>query len=569
MYRLRIYILFAGIVLISVVVGGRLFFVQIVEADRYQARAESQYVKRNYHLYERGDIFFKSKDGELVSAATVKSGNLIVMNPEAIESPSDVLSKLKEVIEIDGERFMDLYNRGGRYREIASRVSDEKASEIRSLGLSGINPYPEHWRFYPGGDTGSHIIGFTNFDGHEYGGRYGLERQYESFLKRSGSDYKVNFFAQIFGNIAKGFSSENGSGSEGDIVTTIEPMVQAFLERELKGIEERWESSSIGGVIIDPKTGAVRAMASRPSFDLNRFSKVASDSVFANPLVERVYEMGSVVKPLTVAAGLDSKAIERESSYFDSGSVSLDGYVISNFDGRGNGYVSMQDILNRSINTGVVHIMQEMGTEVFADYMRNFGLDSKTGIELPNESENLLMNFDSPRAIEYATASFGQGVAVTPIGMVRALSVLANGGELVNPYLVEGIRVEGGEMISFREEERNKKRVISEESSREISRMLVNTVDEALLNGSVALSNHTIAAKTGTAQIPYSDQRGYRDDAFLHSFFGYFPAYDPEFLIFLYHIEPQGAQYASQTLTEPFMDITTFLIQYYDINPDR
>lgn len=568
MYKLRIYIIFFVIAMFGFAVGGKLFFVQVVEADRYISQAEDQYVQRNYHFYDRGNIYFKDKEGELVSAATVKGGHLISINSEVITDPHATALKLEKAIGLESDHFMERYRKEKKYTEVASRLSDEEAQKVRSLGLKGVSVYPEFWRFYPGNETASHTIGFTSFKEHDYGGRYGLEREYEDVLKRPDSDYKVDFFAQIFGNISKGFQDSNGKGGErGDIVTTIEPVVQSFLEQELKNIEEKWESRNVGGIIIDPSTGAIKAMAARPTFDLNSFSKVDSDSVFANPLVENVYEMGSVVKPLTMAAGLDSGAVERSDTYYDSGRVVMDGYVISNFDGRGNGEVSMQDVLNKSINTGVVYVMEEMGKDKFAEYMRAFGLESKTGIDLPNETENLIRSFDSPRSIEYATASFGQGIALTPIGITRALCAIANGGRVVDPYLAEAIKKDNGEMIDLREGEKKGKRVIKEESSREISRMLVNTVDEALLNGDVSLENHTVAAKTGTAQIP--DQGGYRDDAFLHSFFGYFPAYDPEFLVFIYTIEPQGVMYASQTLTEPFMNITNFLIQYYGINPDR
>ena len=545
----------------------QLFLIQVVNAEKYISLAENQYITRNYHLYDRGEIYFKNKDGDLVSAATLQSGYLIEMNSRLIDDPENTWEKLNSVVDINKERFMMFTERGSSYAQIAHNVTESEAEKIREMGLRGITLHPQGWRFYPGERTASHVLGFVGFDGHKRVGRYGLERMYEEVLVRPESDYKVNFFAQLFGGITGGYSNQNPES--GNIVTTIEPMVQYMLEEELKNIEEEWGAKSIGGIILDPKTGEVKAMAMLPDFDPNNFSSESSVSVFSNLLVEGVYEMGSVVKPITIAAGLDAGVIEPDSKYFDWGRVEVDGYTISNFDGRGHGEITMQDVLNKSVNTGVVHIVRQMGTDVFADYIRAFGLDSKTKIDLPSEADNLIGNFYSPRMVEYATASFGQGVAFTPIGMTRALAVLANGGVLVEPYVVERIERSDGEVINMREDISYKKRVISEESSRKISRMLVNTVDEALLGGSVSLSRYSVAAKTGTAQIPHTEERGYREDAFLHSFFGYFPAYDPEFLIFLYHIEPQGAQYASQTLTGSFMDIVSFLIQYYDISPDR
>jgi cell division protein FtsI/penicillin-binding protein 2 len=199
--------------------------------------------------------------------------------------------------------------------------------------------------------------------------------------------------------------------------------------------------------------------------------------------------------------------------------------------------------------------------------MKSFGLGEKTGVDLPNETRGLIGNLESPRKVEYATASFGQGMALTPIATARALSVLGNGGTLVTPHVVKKVEYEMG---SVKESElASEKRVISQESSEEITRMLVKVVDDALLGGTVALDNHSIAAKTGTAQIADPSTGGYFEDKFLHSFFGYFPAYDPEFLILLMNIEPKEARYASETLTRPFMDLAQFLIQYYEIPPDR
>ena len=566
MNKFRIYLLLGGMMFFSLLLGGRLFFIQVVNADLYLSKAEDQYVNKNYHLYNRGEIYFRNKDGDLISAATIKSGYFIQINQDHIMDPDLVFENLNSVVEVDESNFNKAME-GANNIAIASNINQEEAEKIREMNLQGVTLHSQRWRFYPGNRVASHVLGLVSFEGHNKKGSYGLERYYEDVLNRPDSQYQVNLFAKIFDNKTKDQMDVNDQ--EGDIITTIEPMIQSILEEELRGIQDKWKSRSIGGIIINPNTGEVKSMALLPNFDPNDFSSESSVSVFSNLLVEGVYEMGSVVKPLTIAAGLDSGVVEPDSTYFDPGSIQIDGYTISNFDGRGYGEVTMQEVLNRSVNTGVVHVMDEMGTDVFSDYIRGFGLDSKTEIDLPSEANNIIRNFDSPRRVEFATASFGQGVAFPPIAMTRALGVLANGGYLVDPYLVEGIQKKDGEIIKVNNGDRDKERVISEDTSKKISRMLVNTVDEALLEGTVSLPRYNVAAKTGTAQIPYEDRRGYRDDAFLHSFFGYFPAYDPEFLIFLYHIEPQGAQYASQTLTESFMNIVNFLIQYNNISPDR
>jgi cell division protein FtsI/penicillin-binding protein 2 len=199
--------------------------------------------------------------------------------------------------------------------------------------------------------------------------------------------------------------------------------------------------------------------------------------------------------------------------------------------------------------------------------MKNFGLMEKTGIDLPNEVSPLIGNLDSPRNIEYATAAFGQGIALSPIMTTQALSSLANNGILPKLHVVKQINYEIGPAKTIEVEEG--RRVLKSETADEITRMLVKVVDEALAGGTVKLKNYSIAAKTGTAQIANPHEKGYYDDRFLHSFFGYFPAYNPEFLVFLYTIYPKEVRYASQTLTDPFMDTAKFLINYYEIPPDR
>lgn len=563
----RIRLISGVIVFVALILMGRLYFIQIMHGAELSDRADHQYVRLNQNLFDRGGIFFEDKEGRLVSAATLKTGFIISINPSILTDPAEVYQKLSNIIPIESDVF---FLRAGKtedpYEEVAKRISSDDVEKIESLGIKGVSIHKERWRYYPGGELAAQTVGLVAFQGDELSGRYGLERYYEDTLSRNSNSLYVNFFAEIFSNINKTLF-RGDVRREGDIVTTIEPSVQLFLERQLTGIQEKWRSRLTAGIIMNPQNGEIYALGVYPAFNSNDFQDEEDAKIFSNPLVEDVFEMGSIIKPLTIAAGLDAGVITAETTYNDKGSVTLDGSTISNYDGKARGVVSIQEVLNQSLNTGATFVMQEMGTDVFREYMLEYGIGEETGIDLPNEGVGIVSNLESPRTIEYATASFGQGIAMTPIETVRALAVLANGGKLVTPHLVKKIKYRTGlsKTISYVDG----KQVLKTDTADEITRMLVKVVDDALLGGTVALKNHSVAAKTGTAQIARVDERGYYDDRFLHSFFGYFPAYDARFLIFLFTLEPEEVRYASQTLTHPFIDTVSFLTNYYSVPPDR
>lgn len=567
-FQFRIRLLFLLVVAVALVLAVNLYIVQIVKGEIYKEKAERQYVSPSESVFNRGKIYFSNKDGTLLSAATVKTGFTLAISPKKLANPRDAYEKLSVIIPIDEAKFlMKASKKDDPYEEIEKRISEEKAKEIDSLNISGVELQKDRWRIYPGEKMAANTLGFVGYNDNSFSGQYGLERYYEDTLKRDESETYVNFFAEIFSNINKAVSK--GGEREGDIITSIEPNVQSFFEKETASTSEKWHSKLTLGVIMNPMNGEIYSIAVNPSFDPNSYGSESDVKIFSNPVVESIFEMGSIIKPLTMAAGLDSGAITAGTTYDDKGSLTLNRSTISNHDRKANGVINMQEVLNKSVNTGAAFVVAKMGKENFAKYMIDFGLGSETGIDLPNEASGRTSNLKSPRDIEYATASFGQGIAMTPIITARALSALANGGTLVIPHIVKNIDYKMGLSKNISYGDGENKRVIKKETSDEITRMLVKVVDTALFEGRMKIPNHSVAAKTGTAQIAKTGGGGYYDDRHLHSFFGYFPAYNPRFLIFLMTLEPKGAQYASDTLTSPFMDTVKFLINYYEIPPDR
>lgn len=567
---IRIRIITGLVLLVAVLLVCRLYQVQVLQHDLYVARAEQQYVHTVQDLYTRGSIFLTARDGEKVSAATIQTGYLLAINPQHMTDPDSTYTQLAQYIETERERFIEQANNTERtYIEIDDRVSDEEAARINALDLPGVLLFKNQWRYYPGDTLAARTVGFVGYSGdspnEQPTGRYGLERHYDDVLTHNTERLSVNFFAEIFSNLGS-IVFDSHESRTGDVVTTLEPTVSRMLQQELQKTQEEWGGRLTGGVIIDPKSGAIYALDAVPSFDLNdRSSSTIED--FRNPLVEDVYEMGSIIKPLTMAAGIDAGSVSAGTTYYDAGELELDTFTIRNYDGRGRGTVDMQEVLNQSLNTGVAFVVDTMGKQRFREYFTNLKLGSEAGIDLPNEAHGLVENLKSPRDVEYATASFGQGIALTPIATVRALATLGNGGKLITPHIASTIEYQDGTVKEIQYPEGSQ--VFSKETSEEISRMLTEVVDDALGGGDVALERYSIAAKTGTAQIADHQNGGYYDDRFLHSFFGYFPSYDPEFLVFLYTVEPKGVRYASETLTDPFMELVRFLINYYNIPPDR
>jgi cell division protein FtsI/penicillin-binding protein 2 len=550
------------------VLCAKLFLVQVMRGNFYSEAADHQYATSSTDIYERGTIYFERKDGQLVSAATQISGFKIAIDTDKITDKESVYQKLSKIITLDYKDFIKkAEKKSDPYEEIANHISKEQADAVSLLKLSGLNIFKEKWRFYPGGNMASHALGFVGYKGDLLGGRYGLERQYDYLLSRNANNPYVNFFAEVFSNIRKTLF-ESGE-LEGDIVTTIEPQVQGFLEKKLVEVKDRYQVDSIGGIIMNPIDGSIYALAVKPDFDPNNFSQVKNVSIFSNPLVENVLEFGSVVKPLVMASALDAKVVTPETTYNDKGSVIVEKKEIFNFDKKGRGPgTSMQEVLNQSLNTGMVFVEQKLGKERLREYLLSFGIKDKTAIDLPNETSGLVSGIlKSPREIEYANAAFGQGIALTPVELVRALASLGNGGNLVIPHVVKEIKYNNG--ISKEITYPTVPTKITKATGEEITSMLVTVMDKAIKGGLGKLDHFSVAVKTGTAQVADNTTGGYYTDRHTHSFFGYFPAYDPKFIVFLYAINPKGVPYAANTWSDPFLDITKFLLNYYNVPPDR
>ncbi len=567
-FRLRIRLVFLGILIIAILIAGRLYIVQIVQGETYALKAERQFSGGISGLFDRGSIYFTRKDGALISAATLQTGFLLAMNPQTLKDPEAAYNSLTTALAtstIDREVFLAASLRSERvYVEIAHHLLEEEGRALAALKIPGVIVLRERWREYPGGTLAAQSVGIVSYgSGDSLSGRTGLESYYDHTLARSGDSLYKNFFATLFSG-AGDLLIDTKNVREGNVVTTIEPAVATRLESEIKAVHAKFKSKETGGIIMDPRTGAVLALLTVPTYNPNDLSSV-DPAVLGNPLVEHVYEFGSIVKPLTVAAGLDADAITADSTYNDTGCMDVDTYTICNFDLKARGRVAVQQILSESLNLGASWVGRQLGKERLRTYFTTlFG--EKTHIDLPSETGSLLQNISRPQQVGYDTASFGQGIAVTPVQMISALSALANDGAMARPYLTRAIKLDTG--ITRTLEPPETVEVFSPEAVRTVAGMLTHVVDFDLAQGKEKIASMSVAAKTGTAQLTMPGG-GYYKDRYFHSFFGYFPSYAPRFIILLYTNDPQGVRYASETLTSTFMNLTHFLINYYDVPPDR
>lgn len=563
--KLRFRILASLLIFMGLVCIYRLVVIQVIHGETYRAKAEGQYTKiAPIEGAGRANIYFTNRDGERVTAAATKQGYTLAAVSNTVEDANYIYERISQIVSLDKEVTLARLNKDDPYEELATQLSLEQAEKIRDLHIKSLRLVPTRWRYYPSGSLAAQTVGFVGYD-RDGGlvGRYGLERSHEDTLRESGGLAETNIFASIFQDPVPDRLDTN---EQAHILTTLDPEAEATLNTVLNNALEKWSAESVGGIVLRPDTGEIVAMESLPTFDLNNYGQADNFSVFQNPLIEHVFEMGSIVKPLVLAAAVDAGKVSISDTYNDTGSVTVRDYTISNYDGQGRGVVTLKEVLAQSLNTGMVHVGEQIGLTKLRSYFEKFELTEPTNILLPNEATPLTKNLEKGGPVELANITFGQGIAVSPLAMARSLSVLANNGQVPIPHVVKGVETLYGEYHPAVLEEASQP-VLLPATVEEITRVLVYAVDE-YINKAGRLSNYSVAAKTGTAQIP-NPSGGYYGDRNLHSFFGYFPAYDPEFLVFLYVQYPKGAKYSSQTLTEPFFDLAEFLVSYYDVPPDR
>ena len=577
----RMTILTMVVFVLALTVVVRLFDLQVLKHGDYQAQASGRHDFSEEIEPKRGSIFVQSKDSasdfnlpggakstlpsaNLYPIATNAERQMLYANPSLIGGPAEVAKKLFPLLEIsEADLAAKLSRENDSYEILKHYLTEEQAKAISDLKIEGLGFSPETVRYYSEGNLFGQISGFLGYKGDKRVGQYGIEEYFNDIL--AGEKGMLQAEKDALGRpIVTSERSVQKEKDGADIVLTIDHAVQFTACKELEdGIREyRAESGTV--IIMEPQTGKLLALCNYPNFDPNNYSKVDDISLFANPAVSYLYEPGSIFKSITMAAGLDAGKVSPTTTYQNDGFVKIGGYTISNVDQTANGIQTMTNVLEKSLNTGVIFVVQELGAELFKSYVDAFVFGQPTGIELSGEAAGNVSSLVKKGEIYSATASFGNGISVTPLQMAAAYGAIANQGKLMEPHLVDRIVNSDGSVV--RTEPKFIRQVVSPSTASSLSAMLVSVIK----NGHVkraGVDGYYVAGKTGTSFIPDRENGGYSDQT-IHSFVGFAPADNPKFVVLVKLDKPQNGIYADQTSAPVFNRIAKFMLNYYEIAPE-
>lgn len=576
-FQARLLGLVAGTFFLMALLSIRLFTHSVVEHEANLAKAQQEYTVRKDVEPVRGTIY--AVDGQ---AATADPGHpeaawVPVATNEPTYSlsvvPKNILNKQATAAALapwaqlsKDDLFAKIDNDKLYLPPLRDGLSEDDKNKIVALHLPGVFLTQQSQRIYPEGQFLSQVLGFVSSDGK---GTYGLEQQYNAELSGAGGQEVAE--RDVLGRILS--AQDTQPVKDGDsLVLTVDRNVQGFVEQTLQNAITTYKADSGTVVVMDVKTGGIIAMANAPTFDPNNYRNVPKDqvSVFNNPAVSSVWEPGSVFKTVVMASALDAGAVQPETASDFGASVAVQGYVIHTAEHKAFGHETMAQILQNSDNVGMVWVSDKLGSQPMYDYLQKFGFGQKTGIDLPAEATGYLLNGSKWADINRATISFGQGVSVTPLQVATALATFANGGNQMQPHIVDKIIGPDGKIVSQYQPKVRQAHVVSAQAADQIISMMVSVVTQG--NSKRAqVPGYLVAGKTGTAQVPRpaSEGGGYYPDKTVGVFGAILPADQPRFAIVVKLDNPKTVNFAESSAAPTFAQIAQFMVNYYQIPPTQ
>lgn len=527
------FVLIIGVLLFTAL-GSRLGYVQLIKGNWLTEKA--------VELWNR-DISFEAKRGKIldrngdVLAYNISAPSVLVF-PAQVEQPEETARKLANTLSMSEEKVYRLITQrelSVRIHPEGRKISNEKAREIQKLGLPGVMIAEDSKRYYPNGDFLSHVLGFAGVDNQ---GIVGSELIYDDILK--GKSGRVSFYSDAKGMLMPNQPEVYSPPKDGnDLVLTIDSGVQKIIEREVDLTVAKYNPDHVVAIAMNPNTGEILGMASRPDYDPGRFQEYSPEVYNRNLPVFSMYEPGSTFKIITLAAALQEKEVDlQRDTFHDPGHITVAGTRLHCWKRGGHGHQTFLEVVENSCNPGFVEMGQRLGTEKLFDYVHKFGFGEKTGIDMQGEQKGIIFKPEQRGPVETATTAFGQGVAVTPIQQVAAVSAAINGGYLYQPYIAMEWHDSETEMVLGRNTPTLKNRVISGDTSKQVREALESVVANGT-GRNAYVEGYRVGGKTGTAQ-KVAPNGGYLQNNHIVSFMGFAPADDPHIVVYVGVDNPKG-----------------------------
>jgi len=554
----RIWTIAAFIVLFYTVIIVRLFYWQIVRGTTLRLEAQMQH-SIQFRLPSWRGFIFDAHGEPLVSN---QDSYLLYANPQKIENIGLFSQVVSTILATDQASISGkLYDQSKVWVLLGRKVDTGIIDKLKLLDLPGLGFEKEPKRLYPEGSMAAQLLGFIGSDQNGLDtGYFGIEGFYDRDLR--GKDGMLGRNKDVRGDPILIGQEDRVDAEDGrNLVLWVDKTIQYIAETGLEAGIKKYGATSGAVLIMDPATGGILASASYPSYDPGDWSAYDS-SLYKNPNVASSYEPGSTFKVLVMAAGINEGLLTPDTIVDESGPIRIGEYLIRTWDNTYHGKINMTTVLERSSNVGMVFIERLLGKDKLLSYIKNYGFGETTGIDIQEESSPALRDDNDWKEIDLATASFGQGIAVTPIQMIRAVSTIANGGYIMEPHIVKEIRDKDGNVKVIKP--KRIRQVISPQAARIVTEMMVNAVDKGEAKWAKP-KGYRIAGKTGTAQIPVAGH--YDDKKTIASFVGFAPADNPRFVMLVTLREPSSSQWGSETAAPLFFSISKEIFGYLGLPP--
>jgi len=553
---------FLFIIIVTLVgLAARIAWIQFVDGPKLTQRVQSQ-ITENWTLQSSRATIYDRQGRELAISLPVKS---LYANPKQLNKDAAAVAQLlAPLLQMPAEDIRERLVQDCSFIWLKRMLDADKSTAIATLikeqGLTGLAFLEENKRYYPNESLAAHVLGFVGVDDV---GLDGIEFVLDDIIKGDLVKRKVatdNRGVPIFNSVFNLTAPKQGKS----VALTIDSTIQFIVEQSLDQAMAKTKAQSATVIVMNPRTGEILAMASRPTYDPNRFYQY-SPAEWKNRAVSVIYEPGSTFKTIVAAAALEEKLVRPEDRFEDAGYVEVSGRRIKNWNDESFGNISFTEIIKYSVNTGFVEIGMRLGAEKLNAYTRAFGFGQHTGIELPGEEQGILFNPRNMRESDLATMSIGHSIAVTPLQLLTAVAAIANDGVLVKPHIIKEVYNPDGS-LDYAVPTQPVRQVVSPATAKALTMMMEKVVSEG--GGKLAaVPGYRFAGKTGTAEKLQADGSGYAAGHYIASFVGFGPVEDPQLAALVVIDDPQGVYYGGTTAAPVFSEIMTQVLRYLNVEP--